>query len=141
MRILDSEGTELRDPDLEAGHLVSETIVARHHDAVPEVPRVTERVLVDQADTGSLYKVVTVQERVPAKPAWDETEEIYRYVPYTEEELTELAAAKAAEEARVAAEEAAAAEKAANDEVMRALPAAVAELAVAVAALSEERSM
>lgn len=140
MRILDSNGVELHDPDLEAGHIVTETVVVEHHDAVPEVPRVTERELVDEAATGSLYRVVTVQERVPAKPAWDETEEIGRYVPYTDEELAERAAAKAEEEARVAAEEAAAAERAANEEIMRALPAAVAELAVAVAELAEERS-
>lgn len=140
MRILDENGIELDAPDLEAGHLVTETIVLEHHEAVPEVPKVTERELVDEAATGSLYRVVTVQEHVPAKPAWDETEEISRYVPYTDEELAERAAAKAEEEARIAADEAAAAEREANEEIMRALPAAVAELAVAVAQLEEERS-
>lgn len=141
MRILDSNGVELDAPDLEAGHLVTETIVLEHHEAVPEVPKVTERELVDEAATGSLYKVVTVQEFVPAQPAWDETEEVYRYVPFTDEELAERARAKAEEAERLAASEAQAAEQAAEEEVMRALPAAVAELAVAVAQLAEERSL
>ncbi len=107
MRILDEKGNELLDPDLELGHLVSDTLVKKHK-AEPEIPMQTKRELVweDPEDAeNALYRVVVVQEYVPAKPAWDEVEHIQRYILYTPEELAQREADRlAAEEARKASE-------------------------------------
>lgn len=85
MRILNVDNQEVQNPDLTKGYLKKETIVLVHH---PEIK--------EQQPT---YEVVEIQpglsERriktpwIPAKGAWDETEEIERYIEYTPEELAE----------------------------------------------------
>ena len=128
MRILDESGQELHEPDMARGRLVPERIVVARHEAVEAVPKVTEDVLVwsDPDDPGNaLYAKRTVAPAIPAKPAWDETEDILRYVLYTDAELAEIAE-------REAAEEAAEAEKRA---VIEALPGKVGDLEDAAAEL------
>lgn len=80
-RILDAQGNELKleDIDLNAGKLVDETITV-HHDAVEGV--------------GMDVKTIIDVPGVEAKDAWDEQEEIQRYVPYTAEELDKIAKEK-----------------------------------------------
>lgn len=114
MRIIDSDGIEVEDPDLSLGRLEPDTLVIASHPAVPEVEELREEVLVwpepgmpewdDRDDDGNLlaalYREEVVREWQPAQDAWDETEDVLRYVPYTEEELAEIARAEAeAEEA------------------------------------------
>lgn len=112
-RILDAQGNELKleDIDLNAGKLVDETITV-HHDAVEGVEEVSHvEVLKEYYETGpdgepvldeDGHKIVFGKDvktiidvpGVEAKPAYDEQEEIQRYVPYTAEELDKIAKEK-----------------------------------------------
>lgn len=112
-RILDAQGNELKleDIDLNAGKLVDETITV-HHDAVEGVEEVSHvEVLKEYYETGpdgtpvldeDGHKIVFGKDvktiidvpGVEAKDAWDEQEEIQRYIPYTAEELDKIAKEK-----------------------------------------------
>lgn len=109
-RILDAQGNELKleDIDMNAGKLVDETITV-HHDAVEGVEEVSHvEVLKEYYETGpdgtpvldeDGHKIVFGKDvktiidvpGVEAKDAWDEQEEIQRYIPYTAEELDKIA--------------------------------------------------
>lgn len=91
MRILDKNGQELTNPDLTKGHLEIETIVTAHHDAVPASAGVSHIEVVKTYDNGG-QDVVRVWDEKPhdAIPAYDETETIQRYIPYTELELAQM---------------------------------------------------
>ena len=123
MRTIDEDGIDVVDPDLEAGRLVPESLLVAHHDAVPERERI-ERIDYDNPvevypNGGKIVNIIVEQEFAPAIEAWDEYEDVMRYVAYTQAELESIAAEKAAADAaREAAEEAArkAAEKAAARE-------------------------
>lgn len=128
-RILDKSGNELKqeDIDLNAGKLVDETITV-HHDAVEGVEEVSHvEVLKEYYETGpdgapvldaDGHKIVFGKDvktvidvpGVEAKEAYDEQEEIQRYIPYTAEELDKIAKEKADAQASAAV---AAAEKSA----------------------------
>lgn len=128
-RILDTHGNELKleDIDLNAGKLVDETITV-HHDAVEGVEEVSHvEVLKEYYETGpdgtpvldeDGHKIVFGKDvktiidvpGVEAKDAWDEQEEIQRYIPYTAEELDKIAKENADAQASAAV---AAAEKSA----------------------------
>lgn len=103
MRIIDIDGNEVLEPDCELGYLVVESVLVAHHDAEPEKPYVEEEgepIWQDEDDPrNALVPVRVVQEYEPAKEAWDEREEVLRYVPYTAAELAERKAEKEAEEA------------------------------------------
>lgn len=134
-RILDAHGNELKpeDIDLNAGKLVDETITV-HHDAVEGVEEVSHvEVLKEYYETGpdgtpvldeDGHKIVFGKDvktiidvpGVEAKDAWDEQEEIQRYVPYTAEELDKIAKEKADAQASAAV---AAAEKSAIRLIMQ----------------------
>jgi hypothetical protein len=120
-RILDAHGNELKleDIDLNAGKLVDETITV-HHDAVEGVEEVSHvEVLKEYYETGpdgepvldeDGHKIVFGKDvktiidvpGVEAKPAYDEQEEIQRYIPYTAEELDKIAKEKADAQASAA---------------------------------------
>ena len=72
MRILDEAGAELETPDLKKGYLTEERLFVAHHEAV---------------DVEWVVDVTGVE----AAEAWDEYEDIYRYIEYTEAELAETA--------------------------------------------------
>lgn len=138
MRILDESGQELHEPDMAKGRLVPERVVVAHHEAVEAVPKVTEDVLVwsnPDDPKNALYQKRTVAPAIPAKPAWDETEDILRYVPYTDAELAEIAEREAEEEAARKEMEAAAAAEAQKRAVLEALPGKVNDLEEAAAEL------
>ena len=134
-RILDAQGNELKleDIDLNAGKLVDETITV-HHDAVEGVEEVSHvEVLKEYYETGpdgtpvldeDGHKIVFGKDvktiidvpGVEAKPAYDEQEEIQRYIPYTAEELNKIAKEKADAQASAAVADA---EKSAIRLIMR----------------------
>lgn len=121
MRIIDENGIEVTDPDMDLGRLEPERLLVAHHDAVAEKPYIEEEgepIWQDPDDpSNALIPIVVVQEHEPAKPAWDEYEDVMRYRPYTPDELAAIAAEKAAEEeARRKAEEEAAAAKALEEQ-------------------------
>ena len=95
MRILDKNNSEITSPDLEKGYLKPETIVIKHHDAVEAKPGKSHIEVVKEYDNGG-KDVITVWDEKPteAKEAWDETEEIQRYIPYTTDELNKIAKVK-----------------------------------------------
>lgn len=136
MRIIDMEGVEVTEPDLEAGHLVEEEIYV-DHPATEEVPEETKTVVLYQHPKDPSRKLVkkeVVRPHVPAKPAWREVvERVWRYVPYTEDELAEIAAQKAAAEEAAKEAAAEAARQAALKAQLEQLPGQVGDLEEAVA--------
>lgn len=103
MKIFDeSLTTELKNPDLEKGRLEPARHLVKHHEAVERVfhLEVMEGTVSLENPKGLRHEV----EDVAAKAAWDEWEDVQKYVPYTEEELAKIAADKKAEEERKAAE-------------------------------------
>lgn len=79
---------ELQNPDMTLGKLETAKRVAVHHEAVPASVRyevMTRTVTADFPD-GLRQEITT-----PAQDAWDEYEEVHRYVPYTDAELADIA--------------------------------------------------
>lgn len=109
MRIVDQEGHEVVDPDLDLGHLDPGKLLIEHHDEIPYEPAEYENQLVAEYDNGGkLYKRVCVKPAVEHVAAWDEYEDVLVYVPYTPEELEEIERRKEeTEKAQQEAEEAA----------------------------------
>ena len=106
---------EMQNPDLTRGKLEPAQRVRVHHDAVPASVRyevMADTITADCPD-GLRQEITT-----PAQEAYDEYEEVQRYMLYTDAELAEIAAKAEAEKA--AAEAAAkAAEQAAKEEAAR----------------------
>lgn len=94
MRIIDSNGVEIANPDLTLGYLKPETQTV-HHDAVEAVEEVSHYETVAEYPNGGkdVRKVVDVP-GVAAQEAYDEEVEVQRYILYTSEELAEQAAAR-----------------------------------------------
>lgn len=108
--------TELKSPDLTLGHLEQARRLVAHHNAVERQYHyeVMEGTVTDECPEGLRREV----EDVAAAAAWDEYEDVQRYVIYTDAELAEMAAKAQAEKA--AADAAAkAAEQAAEEEEAR----------------------
>lgn len=106
---------ELQNPDMTLGKLETAKRVTVHHEAVPASVRyevMTGTVTADFPD-GLRQEITT-----PAQDAWDEYEEVQRYVPYTDAELADIAEkAQAEKDATDAA--AKASEQAAKEEEAR----------------------
>ena len=94
MRILDENNNVLAGDtiDPEAGRLVPDTITIEH----PAVEAVAEQghyvTVAEFPNGGKEVEWVVDVAGVTGRDAWTETEEIMRYVPYTEEELAALEA-------------------------------------------------
>lgn len=99
MKIIDSNGNLIENPDLTLGYLKHETQTI-HHDAVAGVEEVSHYKTIAEYPNGGkdVRKVVDVL-GVAAKEAYDEKVEVQRYVLYTAEELA------AQEQARKEAEQ------------------------------------
>lgn len=117
---------ELQNPDLTCGKLESARRVTVHHEAVPASVRreVMADTITADCPNGLRQEITT-----PAQDAWDEYEDVQRYVMYTDAELAEIAekaqAEKAAAEAAVKAAEEAAKEEAARRDAAEKLNAQV----------------
>ena len=94
MKIIDSSGNPIENPDLTKGYLKPETQTV-HHDAVAGVEEVSHYETIAEYPNGGkdVRKVVDVP-GVEAKDAYDEEVPIQRYILYTAEELAEQAAAR-----------------------------------------------
>jgi hypothetical protein len=99
MKIIDSNGVEIANPDLTKGYLKQETQTV-HHDAVEAVEEVSHYETIAEYPNGGkdVRKVVDVP-GVAAQDAYDEEVEVQRYIRYTADELA------AQEKARKEAEE------------------------------------
>lgn len=117
---------ELQNPDLTLGKLETAQRVTVHHDSVPASVRyeVMPGTVTADCSEGLRQEITT-----PAQDAWDEYEEVQRYVMYTDAELAEIAkkaqAEKAAAEAATKAAEQAAKEEAARRDASEKLNAQV----------------
>lgn len=91
MRIFDINNIELTNPDLSRGYLKEDRIFAKHHEAVEPVEEQWHyEVIAEYPNGGKDIKKVIDVARVEAKAAWDEYEDIQRYIEYTEDELKEM---------------------------------------------------
>lgn len=101
MRILDATGKEIDEAaaDLEKGRLVPETINTVFHEAVEAVEEVWhyETSVIYNNGGKEVRRVVDVP-GTPRIPEYWDTEEIMRYIPYTEEELAKRAVDASQEE-------------------------------------------
>lgn len=91
MRILDENNVELVNPDLSLGYLKDEQLFVKHHEAIEYVKEQGhyETVRVYPNGGKDVEWIVDVP-CVEARKAWDEYEEIRRYIPYTDEELVKI---------------------------------------------------
>lgn len=88
MRILDEDGIEIEYPDLEKGYLKNDKILIAHHEAIEAVEEQGHYETVAEYPSGG--RDVEWRVDVPGVAgcdAWDEYEDILRYVRYTEAEL------------------------------------------------------
>lgn len=116
-RVFNKDKTqELTEYDLSLGRLQEDELIIAHHEAIEE-KTVEENVAAAQVDgktvkqiDGVWYIVTAAYENggedllkvLPTEPkaAWDETEDIYVYIPYTENELSAMSANKKISEAK-----------------------------------------
>lgn len=91
MRTIDQDGREIVAPDLEAGHLVPERILVAHHDAIEAVEEVSHYEVIAEYEGGGkdVQRVIDIP-GIAARDAWDEYEDVYRYVPYTAAERAKM---------------------------------------------------
>lgn len=90
MRILDENNIELtkEEVNLELGYLKPESIISIHHEATKEVKAVGHyEVIAEYPNGGRDVAWIIDVPGVEAKEAWDEYEDIQRYILYTEEQL------------------------------------------------------
>lgn len=92
MKILDTNGNELVNPDLEKGRIEPDKVFVAHHETVEGVTEKWHYETIAEYPNGGkeVERVVDVP-GVAAQPAWDEYEDIQRYIPYTAEELEAIA--------------------------------------------------
>ena len=105
MRILDENNVERNESelDLNLGFLQPESIVSIHHDATEAVEEIGHyETIAEYPNGGKDVKWVIDVPGVEAKEAWDEYENIQRYVLYTEEQLAAKEAERKAKEEEAA---------------------------------------
>lgn len=91
MRILDENGIEIINPDLSFGYLKEERLFVKHHDVIEAVEEVGHyEVIAEYPNGGKDVEWIVDVAGVEAKEAWDEYEEILRYIAYTEDELAAI---------------------------------------------------
>lgn len=91
MRILDQSGKEMNDYDPSLGHVENEKIIIRHHEASDIVEEQSHYETIKEYPNGGkeVRKVIDVPAQ-EAHDAYDEYEDILRFVPYTLQELNEI---------------------------------------------------
>lgn len=88
MKVYDkTKSYELTVYDLEQGKLIPDKLFIAHHPEQAEIPAVKHREVKRFPNGGASAEWVIDVPAVPAKPAWDEYEDIMVYVPFTEAEL------------------------------------------------------
>ena len=92
MRVFNEDKTqELKEYDLNKGHLELDKLFIRHHKAVEEIKEQWHYETIAEYPNGGkdVSKVIDVPYQAPQE-AFDEYEDIYVYISYTDEELEEL---------------------------------------------------
>lgn len=91
MKVYNQTKTEiLTTYDLEKGYLKDDKLFIAHHEAQPEVKEMSHYVTIKEFSNGGkeVRKIVDVPHK-PAKPAYDEYENIKIFIPYTIDEYLE----------------------------------------------------
>ena len=95
MRIFDENDNLLDSYDETKGYLKPDSLFVCHHEAVEAVAEEGHwETIAEYPNGGKDVDWIVDVPGVEAKEAWDEYEDIYRYVLYTEEELAEREAAR-----------------------------------------------
>lgn len=91
MKIYDINGNLITDPDLSLGRLISDKRFVARYPAVESVLEQSHYEIVAEYPNGGkdIQKIIDVP-AVTAQEARDEYEDIYRYIPYTDEELAAI---------------------------------------------------
>ena len=91
MRIVDVNNNEIQNPDLSIGYFKKDKIFVKHHEAIEKVDEQWHYEVVAEYPNGGrdVKKVIDVV-GVEAKDAWDEYEDVKRYIKFTEEELDKI---------------------------------------------------
>lgn len=92
MRVFNEDKTqELKEYDLNKGHLELDKLFIRHHETVEEIKEQWHYETIAEYPNGGkdVEKIIDVPYQAPQE-AFDEYEDIYVYIPYTYEELEEL---------------------------------------------------
>ena len=88
MRILDINNIEIANPDMTKGRLVEDKVFVQYHEAVEAVPEQFHyETIREYPNGGKDVEIVIDVPGVEAADAWDEYEDILRYIPFTEVEL------------------------------------------------------
>lgn len=91
MRILNENNIEIQNPDLDKGYLKEDSLFVMHHEAIEAVEEQGHwETIAEYPNGGKDIEWKIDVEGKEAKDAWDEYEEIYRYVLYTPEELAKI---------------------------------------------------
>jgi len=105
MRIINQNGNEMLESDVnyEQGHLKNDRLFVCHHETVEAVAEEGHwETLREYPNGGKDVDWIVDVPAVEAKEAWDEYEDVLRFIPYTDEEIAEREAAKKEEEERQA---------------------------------------
>lgn len=91
MKIVDVNNIELTNPDLSLGYLIDDKIFIKHHKATEKVDEKWHYDVIKEYPNGGkdVKKVVDVV-GIEAKKAWDEYENVQRYIKFTDEELDNI---------------------------------------------------
>lgn len=90
MRIFDENGVELIAPDYEKGYLKEDSLFIMHHEAIEAVEEKGHwKTIKEYPSGGKDVEWVVDVPKVEAVEAWDEYEEILRFVAYSKKELAE----------------------------------------------------
>ena len=91
MRILDQDNNEIKEPDYTKGQTVEDRVFVKHHEAVEAVPEQGHyETVAEYPNGGKDVEWVVDVPGVEAAGAFDEYEEILRFVPFTSKELAEI---------------------------------------------------
>ncbi|RHF40785.1 hypothetical protein DW681_12795 [Thomasclavelia ramosa] len=92
MRVFNEDKTqELKEYNLNKGHLELDKLFIRHHKAVEEIKEQWHYETIAEYPNGGkdVEKIIDVPYQAPQEE-YDEYEDIYVYIPYTYEELEEM---------------------------------------------------
>ena len=88
--IFDENGVEITAPDYEKGYLKPDSLFIMHHEAIEAVEEKGHwKTVAEYPNGGKDVEWVIDVPKIEAAEAWDEYEEIQRFVAYTEKEIAD----------------------------------------------------
>lgn len=95
MLIYDENDILVEHPDLDIGKIMPDKMFKEHHPAIEAVEEVGHYEITAEYPNGGkdIAWIIDIPE-VKAEESWDEYEDIYRYILYTQEELDAMEEAK-----------------------------------------------